>query len=289
MQSCFASSKFPITHLTTVLLTSLIEDVAREDHIDRLTAKWTKERPEYDLSPVQIIGRVSRIAEYVDRALEAKFEEFEISRASFDVLATLRRIGPPYRLSQRDLMGSLLRTSGSVSLRIDAMEREGLVTREADTEDRRTTLVAITEKGISLLDQVVPQHLLNEERLLAALTVKERKELVHLLRKWLLSLEAPSDGERFIHYGMVILPPRIGLQRRRAAGLPDVAGLLVHAVEPGGVADDAGLRRGDLIVAIGDFPVDSQALLRQALNKATPRIKIFRVLRGAEAVEIKVP
>ncbi len=102
------------------------------DHIDRLVLKWGKERPDYDLAPVQIIGRIGRIFEYVDRALEAKFGEFDISRASFDVLATLKRTGPPYRLSQRELMKNLLRTSGSMSVRIDAMEREGLVAREAD-------------------------------------------------------------------------------------------------------------------------------------------------------------
>lgn len=266
-----------------------MNEVAKEDHIDKLTAKWAKERPEYDLSPVQIIGRLARIAEYVDRALEAKFEEFDISRASFDVLATLRRIGPPYKLSQHDLMGSLLRTSGSISLRIDAMERQGLVTREADADDRRATLVAITEKGMSLLDQVVPHHLANEEQLLVALTEQDRKQLVHLLRKWLLSLELAPDRERFIRYGMVLLPSRVALQRRRAVGLPDVAGVLVHMVDAGGVADDAGVRRGDLIVAIGDLPVDSHASLRRALNKAIPRVKIFRVLRGAEALDIKVP
>src|SRR5580700_867457 len=127
-----------------------------QDHIDRLVAKWAKERPEYDLAPVQIIGRIARIGKYVDRALEAKFGEFDISRASFDVLATLRRTGRPYKLSQRELMKNLLRTSGSISVRMDAMERQGLVTREAGAEDRRATLVAITQKGTALLEEIIP-------------------------------------------------------------------------------------------------------------------------------------
>src|SRR5882724_3275148 len=98
-----------------------------KDHIDTVIAQWKRERPEYDLAPVEIIGRAGRIMAYVDRALEAKFEEFGISRAAFDVLATLRRNGPPYKMTQRELMRSLLRTSGSMSLRIDALESEGLV------------------------------------------------------------------------------------------------------------------------------------------------------------------
>jgi DNA-binding MarR family transcriptional regulator len=262
--------------------------MAERDHIDRLVSKWGVERPDYDLAPVQIIGRIGRIFEYVDRALEAKFGEFDISRASFDVLATLKRTGPPYRLSQRELMKNLLRTSGSISVRIDAMEREGLVAREVDAEDRRATLVAITEKGINLLERIVPEHLLNEERLLSGLTPRDRAELIRLLRKWTLALETNSNDQRYIHYGMVILQPRIALERRRAVGLPDVPGVLVHAIETGGIAEDAGIRKGDLIVAIDEVAIDSQSTLRRMLNKPTPAIKSFSILRGAEALEIKL-
>jgi DNA-binding MarR family transcriptional regulator len=258
----------------------------KPDHIDRLVSKWAKERPDYDLAPVQIIGRIGRIFEYVDRAIEAKFEEFGITRATFDVLATLKRTGTPYRLSQRELMTNLLRTSGSMSVRIDAMERQGLVTREPDSEDRRATLVAITEKGIDLLDKVIPEHLLNEERLLSGLTAHDRSQLIRLLRKWNFALEANSENQRYLHCGMVVLDPRASLQRRRAAGLPDVQGILVHAVEPGGLADDAGIRRGDLIVAVNDFAIDSQTGLRRALNNPSLPTRTLKILRGAEALAV---
>lgn len=90
------------------------------DHIDRVVQLWKTERPDYDLSPVEIIGRAGRIMQHVDRALEAKFEEFGISRASFDVLTARRRTGKPYRLTQTELMRNLFRTSGSMSLRVDS-------------------------------------------------------------------------------------------------------------------------------------------------------------------------
>src|ERR1700743_1372961 len=125
--------------------------MSSRDHIDTVVAKWKRERPDYDLAPVEVIGRTGRIMEYVDRALEAKFEEFGISRAIFDVLAALKRNGSPFRMTQRDLMRSLLRTSGSISLRIDLLEREGLVTRLADQDDRRKVFVTLTSKGASLL------------------------------------------------------------------------------------------------------------------------------------------
>src|SRR5580700_9418424 len=152
--------------VTSVAIDSNSPEARGQDHIDQVIAKWKRERPDYDLTPVEIIGRAGRIMEYVDRALEAKFEEFGISRATFDVLATLRRGGPPYRMTQRDLMHSLLRTSGSMSLRIDSLEQEGFVSRLPDKEDRRSVFVILAPKGLSLLEKVIPEHLRNETALL---------------------------------------------------------------------------------------------------------------------------
>ena len=135
------------------------------DHIDAVIAQWKAERPEIDLSPVEIIGRAGRIMAFVDRALEDKFEEFGISRAAWDVIAALRRNGTPYRMTQRELMRSLLRTSGGMSLRIDALERQGLVRREQDKSDRRSTFIVLTSKGSGLIEAVTPHHLDNESRL----------------------------------------------------------------------------------------------------------------------------
>ncbi len=109
--------------------------------------------------------------EHIDCALEAKFEEFQISRASFDVLAALRRSGggggqgKPYKLTQRDLMRSLFRTSGSMSLRIDSLQKQRLVERSPDNEDRRSVFVTLTPKGVDLLETVIPEHLENENSL----------------------------------------------------------------------------------------------------------------------------
>jgi DNA-binding MarR family transcriptional regulator len=259
-----------------------------KDHIDRLVRRWKQEKPEYNLAPVEIIGRAARIMEHVDRALESKFEEWDISRASFDVLATLRRAGPPYRLLQRELMRQLMRTSGSISLRIDALERDGLVERELNEEDRRTTEVVLTAAGHKLLEKVIPEHLANESALVAGLTVRERSELVALLRKWLLSLEAEVSHADQVQLGLVLLSPRASLMKRRAAGLPDAAGLLIHSVEKDSRSAAAGLRRGDLITQVEDVEITTLSAMRKALNRLQPRWKRFLLLRGAEKVTFKV-
>ena len=274
--------------MTELTIQSTLRDVQDYDHIDTVIAKWKQERPEYDLAPVEIIGRAGRIMEYVDRAIETKFEEFGISRASFDVLATLRRNGPPYKMTQRELMRSLLRTSGSMSLRIDALEREDLVKREQVEDDRRSVFVILTKKGSKLLDTVVPEHLANETTLLTGLSNSERVELASLLRKWLTTLEENLTEGRQLYLGMVVLHPRTSLMKRRAVGLPDVPGLLVQSVEPGGHAEESGFQKGDLICAIEDDQVTSLIELRKALNKQKPRTKRFHVIRGSEPIELRI-
>lgn len=258
------------------------------DHVDRVVQQWKAEKPDYDLAPVEIIGRAGRIMEHVDRALEAKFEEFQISRASFDVLAALRRSGKPYKLTQRDLMRSLFRTSGSMSLRIDSLQKQGLVVRSPDKEDRRSVFVTLTPKGVELLETVIPEHLENESSLVAGLNRVERALLITLLRKWLVSLEEEVAHGRQLYLGMTLLDSRASTKMRRAVGLPDVPGLLVNKVAAGSRAEELGFRKGDLVTTIERKAVKSLVDLRKILNKSEPKTKKVRVVRGVEKLEFKL-
>lgn len=258
------------------------------DHVDRVVQQWKQERPDYDLAPVEIIGRAGRIMEHVDRALEAKFEEFQISRASFDVLAALRRSGKPYKLTQRDLMRSLFRTSGSMSLRIDALQKQGLVKRIPDSEDRRSVFVTLTAKGADLLETVIPAHLENEGSLVAGLSRTERTQLIGLLRKWLVSLEKEVAHGRQLYLGMTLLDSRASTKMRRAVGLPDIPGLLVNKIAAGSRAEELGFRKGDLVTSIERHIVTSLVDLRKILNSSEPKTKRVRVVRGVETVEFKL-
>lgn len=167
-------------------------DDAARDAVDRIVAAWARERPELDTTPAAIVGRVGRLRWYFDSGLERTFRRFGLTRAAFDVLAALRRSGQPYRLPQKDLMGALMRTSGTTSFRIDRLESQGLVRREPDPDDGRGVFVTLTKKGLRLVDVVAPVHLANEDQLIAALSTEERALLVTLLRKLLVRFEV--DG-----------------------------------------------------------------------------------------------
>ncbi|MDQ4132405.1 MAG: MarR family transcriptional regulator [Actinomycetota bacterium] len=137
-----------------------------------------------------IIARLGRLVSYVDRELEANFARFGINRAAWDVLASLRRQGPPYRLTPTQLYGGLMRTSGAVTNQLHRLERAGLIRRLPAADDGRSTLVELTKEGVALVRRIAPTHLETERRMLAALDEGEQEALAGLLKKLLLSFEA---------------------------------------------------------------------------------------------------
>jgi len=88
------------------------------DPIDRLIGQWKRERPELDASPMAVVGRILRLAGVLERSVEETLRPFGLSLWQFDVLATLRRTGTPYRLSPTQLMKEVMLSSGAMMNRI---------------------------------------------------------------------------------------------------------------------------------------------------------------------------
>ena len=166
-----------------------LHKASRGDHVDGVLAEWRREVPRLDTSAVAVVARIGRAAALIDRGLNDNFNRFGLNRTSWDALAALRRVGPPYRRSPTGLYRSLMRTSGGMTHLVDRLEREGLVDRTADPDDRRGLLVGLTRRGRALVARVGPSHLETERRMLAALTKREQAELARLLRKLLIGLE----------------------------------------------------------------------------------------------------
>ncbi|WEZ84776.1 MarR family transcriptional regulator [Rhizobium sp. 32-5/1] len=160
-----------------------------EDHVDRILAQWRRERPDLDVEPMSLLGRLARLSTYLGREVEKTFLELGLSSASFDVLAALRRSGKPYRLSPGDLLATTMITSGTMTNRIDQLEKAGLVERLSNPEDRRSVLIALRPEGLDLVERAVTAHVANQHRLTAILQPDETTALNALLRKYLAAFE----------------------------------------------------------------------------------------------------
>ena len=158
------------------------------DALDRILEQWGRERPDLDCSPMGIIGRISQLQREVHLAQRATFARHGLDVPSFDVLAALRRAGPPYQLTPTALMRTALVTSGAITQRLDRLEERGLITRQRSRDDGRAVVVSLTDAGREALDAALPEHLDTERKLLEGLSDDDREQLAGLLRRFLLGL-----------------------------------------------------------------------------------------------------
>jgi DNA-binding MarR family transcriptional regulator len=168
------------------------------DHVDLILEQWRGELPALDPSPMGVVGRISRLAQILQEQLEPVFAEYGLNGGEFDVLAALRRSGPPFRLTPSALGQSLMVTSGGMTKRLRSLEAAGLVRRSPSSIDGRSRLVQLTARGRKLVETVVLAHVENEKRLLTGLGASEQLRLADLLRQFLLALgdAAPRGGHR---------------------------------------------------------------------------------------------
>lgn len=153
------------------------------DRLDAIEIAWRRERPDVDVKPLILIGRLLRTASLIDVQLADGLAEFDLQPGWFDLLAALRRAGKPYQLNPTQLMQATMLSSAGMTKRLDRMTEADLVERHPDPSDRRGTLVRLTRRGLRTIDAALPVHVRNEARVLGALSAGERRALNELLRK----------------------------------------------------------------------------------------------------------
>lgn len=165
----------------------------QEDGVERFIAQRAKESPEIDTAGMAIFGRIYRIATRVGTHMEAWFARHGLERGEFDVLATLQRHGPPYRLSPTALYTSRRVSSGGLTYRLKRLEAAGLIRRLPSSEDRRSLIVELTDEGKTVTSAAFEEDMQLERSWLTALTPEELRILTGLLRK--LGFAVPILGD----------------------------------------------------------------------------------------------
>ncbi len=164
-----------------------MRDAEMRDEVDRLVADWKRERPDLDFSPLEVLSRITRIARHLDIARRNAFADLDTW--SFDVLASLRRAGAPHQLSPGQLMQETMVTSGTMTNRLDRLEELNLITRQADPNDGRGSLVTLTRSGMRAVDTAMEELLKRESEFLQSFSKSELTKLASSLSE----IEAPFD------------------------------------------------------------------------------------------------
>lgn len=266
-------------------------DSALCDDTDRIIAEWKLERPGLFQEGTALVGRIRRLALHMESALVAGFKRFGLSHSDYDVLSTLRRRGT--RVSQKELMNAVLRTSGTLTFRIDSLEKRGLVQRIPDPADRRGMLVVLTDKGRKLYDRAQPSHTANKEIIFAPLGDAEREQLAAIMRHLLLCFERDEIAElaqvnRSLveTFGLVVAAGELLEPVRGPAKAQSP--LLVRWVRAGSPSGYAGLLRDDRIVSVDGLPVAAALDFKQALAARAKKPIVLVVRRGTRALTLKL-
>lgn len=161
----------------------------RQDYVDNALEAWASERPELDLEAAAVVGRIRRASSLIEERIAVVTNRFGIRNpGDLDTLATLRREGEPFELSPKELSSRLLVTSAGLSGRLDRLENAGWITRSPHPDDRRATIVSLTEEGRELVDSVYEQTLEMYRDALSEIESGERIALADRLRAILINL-----------------------------------------------------------------------------------------------------
>ena len=158
------------------------------DEVDAIVAAWRVERPDLDVEPLHILSRIGRLAQLLDERRAQAFAEHGLASHEFDVLAALRRSGPPYERTPGQLIEATHVTSGTMTNRLDRLAERNLIVRKAHPGDGRQLLVRLTPLGRRRVDAAMEELLTSERELLGGLNEAQRRSLAAGLRRMLHTL-----------------------------------------------------------------------------------------------------
>lgn len=157
------------------------------DLLDLLRSQWQQEWPDFDTAAMGIVGRIIVLGQKYIGDVEAGLSSDGIGYSDFDILATLRRSGTPYKLTPTELRRTVLLSSGAMTAALDRLERMSLIRRYADEKDRRKKAAQLTKAGIRLAERTAGVRFSMADDALETLSREERETLESLLKKLLIA------------------------------------------------------------------------------------------------------
>lgn len=136
--------------------------------------------PQIDTSGVHVWLVLSKASRAVEAHALRNVAGLDMGLSDFGALEALLHKGS---LSIKDLGAKVLLTSGSITTAVDRLEAKGLVERINDKQDRRSRIVRLTVTGRKVIKKAFAEHKLAMERAVSGLDLKDREQLIELLRR----------------------------------------------------------------------------------------------------------
>jgi len=148
----------------------------------KVDADFTTEYPDGDPTSTEAYATLCRVGDVLltelEQHIEATFGVKQVVATALAVIDGAERPLTPSEIGERILL-----PSASITSTLDNLERRGWVQRVPNPDDRRSLLIEITDDGRATADQLLPGIRRLERRALAALTPRERTQLLGILSK----------------------------------------------------------------------------------------------------------
>ncbi|TPV59982.1 MarR family transcriptional regulator [Aestuariibacter sp. GS-14] len=154
-----------------------------KDVVENLLADWRKERPDLDGDGIAVVARIINLANRYEQEINRFLKDYGINYTDFDLLATLRRKGSPFKLSPGQLQDDVILTSGAMTACLKRLEKKNLLARTTSESDRRGVDVQLTEQGKSLVDETISKRFEFATLSVKSLESNEQVQLANLLQK----------------------------------------------------------------------------------------------------------
>ena len=162
--------------------------------LTKLRRQWSTVLPDVDTSPMGVVGRINRLALLFGDPIAKLMAKHGLERGEFDVLAALRRSGPPYELFPTQLYRGLMLSSGGLTNRLKRLAAKGLAERRPDPNDGRSDLVRLTEAGRETVNAAFADDMRLEADLIGRLDMGQLAELDRMLRALCRRVEDDDPG-----------------------------------------------------------------------------------------------
>ncbi|MEM9171219.1 MAG: MarR family transcriptional regulator [Pseudomonadota bacterium] len=153
-----------------------------KDLTERLISQWASESPDLDVAAMAIVGRVMRLGRRFEYDAAAVLKPLGLVYTDFDILATLRRSGPPYELTPGELGEAVLLSSGAMTAALDRLSNAALIERPVNDYDRRIKSARLTAAGKRLSKRAAKARFAVAASAVDGLSRHERATLATLLK-----------------------------------------------------------------------------------------------------------
>ncbi|KAF0092553.1 MAG: MarR family transcriptional regulator [Fusobacteria bacterium] len=129
---------------------------------------------------LKLLIALTRTTQAVHKRSGNIFEQGGLTTAQFSVLEALYHKG---EMTISEIMKTILSTPGNMTVVIKNLEKEKHITKKENPEDKRATLIRITEKGNKLIENIFPKHIKDLEDCFSTLSSEEKENIIKLLKK----------------------------------------------------------------------------------------------------------